>query len=316
MIYETIMEIVDIFHLCIVLLHHVWMFATCGNILELTTTYTSPENNKVRLNVYTNNTKSKRILVILSGCFTLTNAVYIKKFVNDLKYEHPEIYEKYNIQVITCDMEVSIHTYDAVASYIKELDIELNNIEELVMLGFSCGGVVSSHVLSKLYAYNFTKKIITYDTPLHVRYNGEVFEPYKLYRMDAMMYIMVKYSYENHYDYEKIKYLLSKPNSLFNPNGATEYANIVKLVHNWSDTELDHRSGFNFEQTRDTKVIHIRTLHDPIVRHETSLEHIVKNQDKITYHFETIERNRIGHISNMAFSLDYLKDIVYAINQK
>jgi hypothetical protein len=31
-------------------------------------------------------------------------------------------------------MEVSIHTYDAVASYIKELDIELNNIEELVML--------------------------------------------------------------------------------------------------------------------------------------------------------------------------------------
>ena len=73
-------------------------------------------------------------------------------------------------------------------------------------------------------------------------------------------------------------------------------------------------TGFNFDQTEDTKVYNIYSHKDIFANHKISEKFVYKNKDKIKFFNKNIEKNRIGHCSDMAFSTDYLMDIIISIN--
>jgi hypothetical protein len=158
-----------------------------------------------------------------------------------------------------------------------------------------------------------------------------------------LFFLKVHHTYSTHYNYEDIKqYLIGQTpsntskefplktlshfaSSMFsskmydthnNYSGADELVAIIKNVHQFSDEELYFVTGFNFDQTPDTRVYNIYAKRDPCIDRDIHYEYVTKNQDKIGFYNEFIEKDVTGHCSDMAFSSTYLKEIIYAIEDK
>jgi hypothetical protein len=196
--------------------------------------------------------------------------------------------------------------YDDISKYLLHLNDQIK-IEELTILGFSSGGVIASHALALLKSLNCKKQIITYDTPYQVMENVLSFENNQIYRLDYYLYSVVYKTYKNHYNYDKIKDFVRYDKLT---NGATDFIKMIKQIHNFSDEEMYFRTGFNFDQDKDTKIINMYSVNDPIINRLVSMKYIECNKKEFNVIHDTI--SAISHCSDMwSPNIRILKYLLY-----
>ena len=232
----------------------------------------------------------------------------MKKIVLDWKKLRPDILNDFIVTVFTKSDKVSITIYEDVVEYVTALDKQVGGLEELIVIGFSSGGVVASHIVGNLSQFTFKKKIITYDTPWQVMDNVRAFQQ-KFLRLDIMFFAIVMRAYRNHFNYNEIKtYLDSSPGILY---GADAMISMIKKIHNFSDAEMFRVTGFNMKQSPCTKIFNISSKYDPVVVRSThnSFVQTYGSLGSITF-----VKNVQGHCSDLAFSTAYLQELMYAID--
>lgn len=264
-------------------------------------------NNDCTATIYRTNRKAKKVIMFLSGGFQLGLDFYITKLMYDLDAEYETIMKNYELICYEKLDKTSFIIYDDVYNYILQIDKELGKIEELVLCGFSAGGVVASHIMAKCKDMTFKKKIITYDTPYQVKENVDYFKNNWIYRFDIIFFWKVFNVYSNHYNYKEIKHFLE--NKKWN-SGSNEINKLIQDVHDCSDYDFYLMTSFNFDQTNDTKVYNIYSKNDLFVIRNLSDKFIENNTDKINFFIKDIKKDTTGHCSDMAFSTNYLSDII------
>lgn len=264
-------------------------------------------NNDCTATIYRTNRKAKKVIMFLSGGFQLGLDFYITKLMYDLDAEYETIMKNYELICYEKLDKTSFIIYDDVYNYILQIDKELGKIEELVLCGFSAGGVVASHIMAKCKDMTFKKKIITYDTPYQVKENVDYFKNNWVYRFDIIFFWKVFNVYSNHYNYNDIKHFLE--NKKWN-SGSNEINKLIQDVHDCSDYDFYLMTSFNFDQTNDTKVYNIYSKNDLFVIRNLSDKFIENNTDKINFFIKDIKKDTTGHCSDMAFSTNYLSDII------
>ncbi len=260
-----------------------------------------------KIKIFSNlNDKSKKNIYMFSGGFSVRYEISTRKIVSD--FIKLGINKEYNIIVFEILDHSSLCIYDDVITCLRE-NIK-DDIEELIFFGLSGGGVVASHIANGFKNYNYNIRIINYDSTFDVVNNVKNFKNFYIYRIDVLMYFLVKYTYYNHYNYNEIKHLLVDEKYI---NGVDQFVNIVKKVQNFDDEQLLFYSSFNFDQKKGTKLITINTKNDPIIFEDISLDYKKKNyNDNLIYRH--IQKDTYGHITDMVFSIDYMKHILSALS--
>jgi predicted esterase len=240
------------------------------------------------------NLQSNKVILFLSGGFQQTFAIYLQKMLTDLlAIDYIRItyqlivFEKPDKQSFVCAPDLR--------NYINSLNDQIK-INELILFGFSSGGVIASHSLSLLKDIKCKKKIITYDTPYQVLNNVLSYEKTNLvFRPDIFFYYVIKKTYINHYNYDEIKQFIKHD---YWTDGAAEFLQMIFKIHNLTEDEFYKLSGFNFDQDNDTKVIEIYCENDPIVNREISNTYIKNNKSLETNIISDCKKS-IGHCSDM-----------------
>ena len=296
--------------LLVIIIQHAYLYIfynnanKCADKIELFTYNLEKEEHN--LTVYKcGNLQSNKILFFLSGSYALRFDTYVQKMVIDLLVVD---YIKNNYQIIIIEKinKSSIVMYDDISIYLSHLNDQIK-IAELTMLGFSSGGVIASHAMSLLKSLHCKKQIITYDTPYQVMENVLSFENYLIYRIDYYFYSRVYKTYKNHYNYEQIKEFV-RYNKL--TNGASDFIKMIKQIHNFSDEEIYFRTGFNFDQDKDNKIINMYSKFDVVVNRDISIKYIEKHKGCFTVIDDVIPA--IGHCSDMwSLNLHILNHLLY-----
>ncbi len=179
-------------------------------------------------------------VVLLSGGFTLELTGYMRKFIDDMKFE--------------CDVYVceNIDAYNMlcisdIASFIDSLDYN-----HVTVIGFSMGGVVGSHVLTQTRQTKAT--LVTIDTPFDIIKGSELFEGFKLWRMD-MLYL---------YHPAVKKCITANCFDFLTTTTFSDYADFICKHYKMSRKRFLFLNRMN-PDLRNCKIISLNTIHDPIV---------------------------------------------------
>ena len=161
----------------------------------------------------------------------------------------------------------------------------------------------------------FQQKIITYDTPWHIMDNVSGFQKNWIYRIDIMFFWIVMNTYYNHYNYEQIKHHLHY-NSLF--HGADKMIKMIQAIHGYSDKQMHRNCGFCLDLTEDIQIVNIYCKYDPFINRETHRKYIANLSEHPKYanminNMINLDKDVMGHCSDMGFSVKYLTEIVDAI---
>lgn len=248
------------------------------------------------------NVSSKKVIFVFSGAYRLTCDSYIQKAVNDLLLKK-WISDNYQIIVVEKLDSLGFMIYKDVSNYIKFLNKQIE-IDELIMLGFSSGGVIASHVMALMQDLKFKKTIITYDTPYHVLDNVLSFKQNLFLRIDFYFYYIVYKSYLNYHNYENIKEFVKYDKWNY---GAVELIEMIKKIHKIDYKELDFISGFNFNQDKNTNLKNIYCYYDSIVNSEICKNYIKNNIKNVK--MENFIIYEIGHCSNI--QIDEIYNYIY-----
>jgi hypothetical protein len=261
------------------------------------------DDKKQDLTIYKGgNLESKKIIFVFSGAYRLTFDTYIQKAVNDLLLKK-WINENYQIIVVEKLDNLGIMIYKDISNFIRSLNKKME-IEELIILGFSSGGVIASHVMSLMQDLKCKKTIITYDTPYHVLENVLSFEKNLFLRIDFYFYYIVYKSYLNYYNYENIKEFVKYDKWNY---GASELIEMIKKIHKIDYEELHNISGFNFHQDKNTNLKNIYCKYDSIVNSEICKKYIKKNINNLK--MKNFIIYGIGHCSNI--QIDEIYNYIY-----
>jgi len=218
-------------------------------------------------------------------------------------YDHQLIvYEKLDKQSFIVSPDVT--------NYILHLNKQVE-ISDLILIGYSSGGVIASHVMSALGELKCKKKIITYDTPYQVLDNVLAFENYMFFRLDYLFYRTVYNVYLNHYNYNDIKQHLNPGRWC---SGSKDLLKLCYAVHN-NYTEEKYRAltGFNFNQDKETKIFEIYCEYDPVVDREIS-DNYIKQHSK-EHRVIKISKKTIGHCSDVWSPYYDIDDILYCLSE-
>jgi hypothetical protein len=283
-----------------------WLMYTGNSCLQThTITYIRPTDKSTKeAIIYSTPYKQNKLIMILNGNFQFYKSCYIQKTVEDL---YPHVKQTHQIIVYENHNIASIELSPDIAQYIKNLH-ETQPLHELVLFGFSAGGCVASHVMSELKSTDFSKKLILYDTPLQVKLNVESYSQNWFYRPDILYYWMVQNIYSNYY----------KPVHWNNQyyGYASEFIKQIQTIHGYSDEEFLVRTGYNTDQPLDTSVLLIQNKYDPIVNPEVQKQAYHSIMEEIDYPIRVVQKNTIGHCSDMWWSTDYLHPILNEITGK
>ena len=250
-------------------------------------------NNVIHLSntsrIYRKNPKLKKIILFLSGALQISYTCYINKIISDIIDEN--LFTEYDLCVYEDVNKTSLDLYEDITNCI-------NNIKpkEIVIIGFSSGGVVGSHILSM--TLKCKKKLITIDTPYHIIKNINSYY-YRLYRLDIIFYLMAIYSFNKK---DRIKYFSDA--NIF--NGTRELCTKVKKRNNYGDKKLDYLSSFNINNDDDIEVISYISKNDPFVCLETHKKYFNKIRNKIKFRCNIYITNTKEHITEILFSKEYL----------
>ena len=165
----------------------------------------------------------------------------------------PEIFASYKIIVLEKLDKTSIIAHDDICKYINELN--KTGIDELILLGFSSGGVIASHVMTRLTHITCNKKLITYDTPFQVMDTVCCFQNNWICRLDYYFYYVVYNVYKNHYDYNNIQSWLTS-----SVGDSISMVKLIKNIHGFTDEQMYNITGFNMNLNPNIKIINILVL--------------------------------------------------------
>jgi hypothetical protein len=256
----------------------------------------------------------KKYIFCISGSYILTFTPHINNLIHDLHFYAPDILRNYEVIAFEKKDKTSIMIYEDIIEYVNYLNKKCSGIDELILLGFSAGGIVASHIIARLGHIKCNKKLIMYDTPLQVMDNVVSLQNNMLMRWDFIFYNTVYNVYCNHYNFADFKHkIISKPSF----DNATKLVELIKEVHNFDETTMYNLTSFNTNQHPDTMIINIACNNDPFV-FKTSQTNFMQTHQQEMDKLNIININKpcIGHCSDMAFSTKYLNDIIYAISLK
>lgn len=315
--FETIIaSFISFFQVIVMALHHLYMILFYNDIILLLGAkkevyeYVLPEEPGVnhRANIYKmGNTSSKKVIVLLSGGFSLSFATYVQKSAKHL-LEDPCIAHDCQLVVYEKLDKQSFIVSPDVANYIKHLNNQ-DEIIDLTLIGYSSGGVVASHVMNALKDLKCKKKIITYDTPYQVMDNTRTFESNVFVRFDYIFYATVRNVYLNHYNYEDIKHHLNSGGWF---GGSRDLINMCYAVHNYAEEKYRAITGFNFDQGQDTQIFELYCEYDPVVDREMT-DNYIKQHSK-EHRVIKINKKTIGHCSDMWSPYYNIDDILNCLN--
>jgi hypothetical protein len=257
----------------------------------------------------------RKCICFISGSYQLTFHAYIKKMIYDLQQYHLDIFTEYECLVFEKLDSTSITVYKDVAHCIRKRYKEAQ-WNELIIIGFSAGGVVASHIASHLKDISCTKKIITYDTPYHIMDNVARFEKNWLYRLDYLFFILAYCIYKRSKEENTNGNMISLKQIIYGYGTAAELFAMVQRIHLYTYENIYYLSSFNMDQEARTKVINISNQYDPILYKETHYQYLNRKASEgiiLSSLTHIVKKGTIGHCSDMAFDTIYLNDIVTAL---
>jgi hypothetical protein len=229
-----------------------------------------------------------KILVYLSGVIEFKYTPYIDKTLQHMeKYNIPSfVYENTNELMFLC--------VDDISNFITFLSKKYAE-KEIIILGFSAGGIIASHVIEKLQNIKNIKRFITYDTPYSLDkviksfYNSyiirfDIFISYYLHKVYLKLFknVIYKFNYSfidgYNFIYDTSKYVL--PTRQY-------YFRIMNM---------------NFNLPYYIKMYNINSIKDPIANYCTNMKIINKNSNIIDFEIFTIDNKNISHCSDMFYS--------------
>jgi predicted alpha/beta-fold hydrolase len=187
---------------------------------------------------------------------------------------------------------------------------------ELIVIGFSAGGIIASHIMSQLSKLSCSKKIITYDTPYQIMDNVARFQKNWFYRLDYLFFVLAYCIYKRSTQENMQGNMISLKQIVCGYGTASELFAMVQRIHSYTYDNIYYLSSFNMDQDVTTKVISISNQYDPVLYKETHYRYLnQKATEGITLPSLThiVKKGTIGHCSDMAFDREYLKYIVEAL---
>lgn len=229
-----------------------------------------------------------KILVYLSGVIEFKYTQYIDKTLQHMKkYNIPSfVYENTNELMFLC--------VDDISNFITFLSKKYVD-KEIIILGFSAGGIIASHVVANLRNIKNIKRFITYDTPYSLDKVIKTFYNSYIIRFDIFI------SYYLHKVYLKLfKNVIHKFNYSFldGYNFIYESSKYVLPTHKYYYKIMN----MNFNLPYYIKMYSINSVKDPIADYTTNMKIINKNSHLIDFEIYTIDNKNISHCSDMFYS--------------
>lgn len=193
----------------------------------------------------------------------------------DIYTSFPYLFNKYKFHIIISD-QLHISTIDTVVKYIKKQ----KDIDELILLGYSAGGVYMSNIMSLCKNINCKQKLITYDAS-HCQHK-------------MMKNIIVK-------DYDQFERELCKfyIDQLY--GGPYNWNNVVNSMckyYNITHKEFIKRSSFNYDLNENLIYYNIYEKLDPFIK-DHHLHSINKYKHLINFKIKNFEKNNFDHCTDM-----------------
>ena len=201
--------------------------------------------------------RCKKALVLLSGGSQLANTSFIRKTVDDLCIEN-----KYDVFVYENKTQLNFLCIENIVDW---LQTEIRpKYDDLVIIGFSNGGVIASHVMHHLESKQdfITKKLITIDSMNHMFTFLKTYEKNKIYRQDIMGCYMSAYcnSFSHFHLYNRLDIFDVFKNT--NIKKATQY---FTKMYNVDRNDLKRVTTMNYD-LRNCKIVNIYSHFDPIIQ--------------------------------------------------
>ena len=229
-----------------------------------------------------------KILVYLSGVIEFKYTPYIDKTLQHMKkYNIPSfVYENTNELMFLC--------VDDISNFITFLSKKYVD-KEIIILGFSAGGIIASHVIDRLRNIKNIKRFITYDTPYSLDKVIKSFYNSYIIRFD----IFISY-YLNKVYLKLFKNRIHKFNYSFldGYNFIYESSKYVLPTHRYYYKIMN----MNFNLPYYIKMYSINSVKDPIADYATNMKIINKNAHLIDFEIYNIDNKNISHCSDMFYS--------------
>jgi hypothetical protein len=256
--------------------------------------------NKTKINIleYDNNSTiyytrlpehyDKKILVYLSGVIEFKYTPYIDKTIQNMKkYNIPSfVYENTNKLMFLC--------VDDISNFITFLSNKYVD-KEIIILGFSAGGIIASHVIENLQNIKNIKRLITYDSPYSLDKVIKTFYNSYIIRFD----VFISY-YLNKVYLKLFKNLIHEFNYSFldGYNFIYDSSKYVLPTHRYYYKIMN----MNFNLPYYIKMYNINSIKDPIADYATNMKIMNKNSHLIDFEIYTINNKNISHCTDMFYS--------------
>lgn len=261
----------------------------------------SQDDEKIHLSEY----KSQRSLVVfVAGLYYQDYSAYMNKIYTDLQ-QYESIREKYLFMVYE---NVKLTNFEVSEPFSRCLEkiIDKYDLDEIIMLGFSAGGVVASNIITKI-KKEMKKCLITYDCPLDI-YSMMMVEHKSFTRLDAFFYMIV-------YLFHKTGFCMAANDTIRNcvlyKGDEPAVFELVMDKYSITKEELISMSVINTEQDENTRVYIINTVGDPVFKR--NIRDSVVEKIKGVKSLEVFEKPWIGHCSDVAFNTKYLTQLKHIL---
>lgn len=258
------------------------------------------DNTTIYLTEHTTQTK---LLLFVAGLYNQDYTCYMEKMYRDLD-QIPTIREKYMFMVYNNNMLTNFDIAEPVSRHVEKI-VGKYGLDGIMILGFSAGGVVATHIMSKLKHLNVEKKIVTYDCPLDIY--SMLNNHYSSYcRLDILFYFVVCCFYEiNRYD--ALKKTLA--NCICNGGDEPAVLKLAEKIHGMSREEIVHISQINIDQDEFTQLFFVNCIGDPVFQEDARSRFVELIGQKMKYPAKIYEKETIGHCSDMAFGNGYIDQL-------
>jgi hypothetical protein len=236
----------------------------------------------------------KQIIIILSGGTSLVMDGYIIRMIHLLAPHNLPIYCPIN------EKELNITLYDPVADWVRGI---ANNYptKEICIIGFSAGGCMASHVMSRIKDISNKKRIITYDSTHSVYKTVKSFQLNSL-RFDRTFANRIYQKFNMVYDLEPVS----------DPEYQWIINSFMKILC-CSEKEVAQMMSMCYDQDDELIMININTTSDPLIDYRYNKKSIEKYKSLIKFKIVEILNPVTGHCTDMLFT-DSSNLIIKALN--
>jgi hypothetical protein len=269
---------------------HGYMTTTEEAKTEMSTTMAS--KTKTELTSSEHSTDRNHLILFLSGLLSCHLESYIRQTLHDLQKMQVdnEMLAKYKLLVYQNDVKTSLEVADDIIAFLTRYhDRTPGGIQKIVLVGFSAGGILASHVMNGLdfLPVSCSKHIVTYDTPLSMQHIMHQFSKNRVLRLDCLyFYAVVLFIYWGHWRQQEIYRVIDRwaPPLM---GGFRWYIGVDKTVamlceiHGLTVDQFQFKTTFLYEQPANTQITHLCCKDDPILDHAFNANYTAQSLQKI-----------------------------------